>query len=145
MNAKIRMNVVVATCCFVYTFIAAAMLILSTVIGSQGNSGNLSIFLIFAIVLTSPLPMLLVGWLFLRRRAWAAALTVVLALAQALATATQWRIASHGPIGALDAAQAALFYVCFAQTVYLPGSVALVVLSPLAFLRGSDPRVSEHS
>ncbi len=144
MNPKIRMNVVIAATCFLYTGVAAAILILFTVVGSQGSSGNISVFLIVAIVLLSPLPMLLVGWTFLRRRRWAVVLTVMLALAQALATATQLQMGNGTPIGKLDATRAALFYVCTAQTFYLPGSLALVVLSPLAFLRGSHNRASDH-
>jgi len=138
MKAKIRLDVVIAACYFAYTCIAAAILILVAGIGSQGNSGRIPLSLFFAIVLTSPLPMLFVGVTFLRRRRWAAALAVALALAQVLATAMQLQMARGTSIGELDAPRAALFYLGATQTFYLPGSLALAALSSLALLRRSD-------
>jgi hypothetical protein len=139
-KAKIRTNVVTAACYFVYTCVAATLLIFIVGVNSQGVSGNVSMALIFVIVLTSPVPMLLVGLAFLRHWRWAPALAVALALTQLWATAMQSQMAQGTWISKLSAPRAALFYICNAQTFYLPGSLLLAALSSVAFLFGLSKR-----
>jgi hypothetical protein len=128
---NIRPNVVIAACYMAYTCVAAAILLVLALVGSQGVSGNISMSLIFAIVVMSPVPMLLVGMTFFRRWRWAPGLAVALALSQLLATMTQLQMAEGTSIGKLSASAATLFYVCYAQTFYLPGSFFFAVISPL--------------
>ena len=135
MRPSIRLHVVMAASYFLYTGIATAVLILSVVVGSQAASGCMLWLLVFAIAITSPIPMLLVGFAFLRDNRWAVATAVSLALAQAVATAMQSRITGGSAVGELATPRAALFYVCAAQMFYLPGSLFLAPLSSLTLLR----------
>jgi hypothetical protein len=50
---------VIAACYFLYACAAVSILILLTAIGSQGSSGNVPMPAMFAIAVTSPVPMLL--------------------------------------------------------------------------------------
>ena len=135
---KIRKNIVVSACYFVYTSVAATVLIFLVGVGSQGVTGNISLFLILALTLLSPVPMLFVGLAFLRRWPHASALAISLALAQSLAAAMQSEIAGGIWVSELPAWRAALFYLCDEQTFYLPGSLVMPIFSLVPMRRGSD-------
>jgi hypothetical protein len=133
-----RRNFVMATCYFVYTFAALAILIMVLAVNSQGSSDSTLISSVFAIVLISPVPMLLVGAMFLRGSRWAPACAVALAVFHVVTLATQVHLAREGYVGDLPWPRAELHYFGSAQTYYLPGSLVLAVVSLLALRRRSE-------
>jgi hypothetical protein len=118
-----------ATCYFIYACAALAILILVVAVNSQGSNGSIPASFIFAIALTSPAPMLLVGAAFLRGIRWAPALAVALALFHAVTLAMQVHLSRDSFVGELPWPRAQLFQVFAAQTYYLPGSLLLAVVS----------------
>jgi hypothetical protein len=130
-----RRNIVIATCYFIYAFAVVAILILVVAVNSQGSNGSIPMSFLFAIALTSPAPMLLVGAAFLRGIRWAPACAVALVLFHAVTLSMQIHLSRGRFVGDLPWPGAQMFYVCSAQTYYLPGSLLLAVVSLLALLR----------
>jgi hypothetical protein len=121
-------NNLLSKCYFICGLLAWALLFFSFVVGEEADhhKTGLSLSLLFAIVLTSPVPTMVIGSGLRWRCGWARWAGIALPFLQGFCLLKVHQLQSGGtPLYDLDWQSSLVFYLCQAQNFYLPGCFVL--------------------